>query len=76
MNALAVSDIDIKAEAAVRAYRALHPTCGRCGIRPESDAIYCSNCGSYLPGTCASCGVAVTNAGIRYCIDCGTRLAA
>jgi hypothetical protein len=67
---------DDPAEAAVRAYRAAHATCGKCGIRPESDAIYCSNCGSYLPGKCAGCGVAVTAAGVRYCIDCGTRLAA
>ena len=64
------------AEAAVRAYRSAHPSCGKCGIRPETDAIYCSNCGSYLPGKCASCGVAVTAAGVRYCIDCGVRLAA
>jgi hypothetical protein len=67
---------DDPAEAAVRAYRSAHPTCGKCGIRPETDAIYCSNCGSYLPGKCASCGTAVTAAGVRYCIDCGTRLAA
>lgn len=64
------------AEAAIRAYRSVHPTCGRCGIRPEVDAVYCSNCGSYLPGKCSSCGVAVTAAGVRYCIDCGFRLAA
>ena len=64
------------AEAAIRAYRTAHPTCAKCGIRPETDAIYCSNCGSYLPGKCESCGVAVTAAGVRYCIDCGTRLAA
>lgn len=64
------------AEAALMAYRREHATCGKCGIRPETDAIYCSNCGSYLPGKCASCGVAVTAAGVRYCIDCGTRLAA
>lgn len=64
------------ADAAIRAYRRAHPSCGKCGIRPEIDAIYCSNCGSFLPGKCASCGVAVTAAGVRYCIDCGTRLAA
>ena len=64
------------AEAAIRAYRSAHPSCGKCGIRPETDAMYCSNCGSYLPGKCASCGIAVTAAGVRYCIDCGTRLAA
>jgi len=71
-----VAASDDPAEAAIRAYRSAHATCGKCGIRPEADAIYCSNCGSYLPGTCASCGVAVTAAGVRYCIDCGTRLAA
>lgn len=64
------------AEAAIRAYRSAHPTCGKCGIRPEQDAVYCSNCGSYLPGKCGSCGVTVTAAGVRFCIDCGTRLAA
>jgi hypothetical protein len=67
---------DDPAEAAIRAYRAAHATCATCGIRPENDATYCSNCGSYLPGKCASCGVAVTAAGVRYCIDCGNRLAA
>ena len=67
---------DDPAEAAIRAYRSAHPSCGKCGIRPERDAVYCSNCGSYLPGKCVGCGVAVTAAGVRYCIDCGTRLAA
>lgn len=64
------------AEAAIRAFRGTHPTCGTCGIRPETDAIYCSNCGSFLPGRCGGCGTRVTAAGVRYCIDCGTRLAA
>jgi hypothetical protein len=71
----AVADDD-PAEAAIRAYRGTHPTCGTCGIRPESDAVYCSNCGSFLPGRCGSCGVSITAAGVRYCIDCGVRLAA
>jgi hypothetical protein len=70
------SVVDDPAEAAVRAYRAAHAICGKCGLRPESDAIYCSNCGSYLPGKCGACGVPVTAAGVRYCIDCGVRLAA
>jgi hypothetical protein len=64
------------AEAAVRAYRQSHPACERCGIRPEPDAIYCSNCGGFLPGVCDRCGVKVTAAGVRYCTDCGNRLAA
>jgi hypothetical protein len=67
---------DDPVEAAVRAYRDAHPTCAKCGIRPEADAIYCSNCGGFLPGNCDSCGTAVTASGIRYCIDCGHRLAA
>jgi hypothetical protein len=70
----AVSDDSV--EAAVRAYRAAHPTCARCGIRPEPDAVYCSNCGGFLAGKCDSCGIAISASGIRYCIDCGHRLAA
>lgn len=67
---------DDPAEAAVRAYREAHPTCTKCGIRPEPDAIYCSNCGEFLPGKCDSCGTAVAASGVRYCIGCGHRLAA
>ena len=63
-------------EAAVRSYRSTHPTCAHCGIRPEADAVYCSNCGRFLPGKCDGCGKAITASGIRYCIDCGRRLAA
>jgi hypothetical protein len=74
--AVAPAAEDDPAEAAIRAYRGTHATCGTCGIRPEPDAVYCSNCGSFLPGKCASCGTRVTAAGVRYCIDCGTRLAA
>jgi hypothetical protein len=76
MRANATETVDDPVEAAVRAYRGTHLTCTTCGIRPEPDAIYCSNCGSYLPGKCVSCGVVVKAAGVRYCLDCGTRLAA
>jgi hypothetical protein len=72
----APATFDDPIEAAVRAYRDAHPTCPTCGIRPESDAIYCSNCGGFLPGTCGSCGTAVTASGVRYCIVCGHKLAA
>jgi hypothetical protein len=42
---------DDEIEAAVRAYRAAHvvgTTCATCGVRPESDAVFCSNCGRRL----------------------------
>ena len=64
------------AEAAIRAYRQTHPTCGTCGVRPEPDAAYCSKCGSYLPGKCETCGIAISASGVRFCIGCGHRLAA
>lgn len=46
------------------------------GLRPEPDAVYCSDCGRYLTGRCASCGADVTREGARFCEGCGSRLAA
>lgn len=63
-------------EAAIRAYRAERPACPRCGPRPEADAVFCSNCGQYLPGRCEQCGQKVEEAGARFCSTCGHRLAA
>ena len=63
-------------EATIRAYRAERPSCDRCGPRPEPDAIFCSNCGLYLPGRCEQCGERVEEAGARFCSACGHRLAA
>jgi hypothetical protein len=64
------------AEAAVLAYRERMKRCVRCGPRPEADAEYCSNCGLYLAGKCASCGSGVTEPGAAYCTSCGHALAA
>ena len=64
------------AEAAVRAYRSRIARCVTCGPRPEPDAVYCSNCGHYLPGACASCGATVTESGAAFCTSCGRQLAA
>ncbi len=50
--------------------------CPECGPRPESDAVYCSECGRYLSGACAVCGASVTETGARYCTGCGNALAA
>ena len=67
---------DDAAEAAVQRVRMRLEECAACGPRPEPDAIYCSSCGRYLPGSCAGCGAAITQAGARFCAGCGTTLAA
>jgi hypothetical protein len=64
------------AEAAVLAYRERLKRCARCGPRPEPDAAYCSSCGLYLAGSCATCGAGVTEPGAAYCTSCGHALAA
>jgi hypothetical protein len=51
-------------------------SCPTCGPRPESDALFCSNCARYLPGVCAGCGAAVAEPAARYCAGCGQRLVA
>jgi hypothetical protein len=63
-------------EAAVLAYRSRLKSCLTCGPRPEPDAVYCSSCGSYLPGACAGCGAAVHESGASFCASCGQSLAA
>lgn len=67
---------DDEVEQAIRAYRAAHPSCNQCGPRPEPDAVFCSNCGRYLPGSCEQCGRRVEESGARFCAACGHRLAA
>jgi double zinc ribbon protein len=63
-------------EAAIRAYRADRPTCAEHGLRPEPDAIFCSECGRYLAGRCEQCRRRVEEIGARFCAACGHRLAA
>lgn len=63
-------------EAEVAAFRARLKDCATCGPRPEPDAEYCSSCGTYLPGQCASCGAHVSEIGATYCTSCGRALAA
>ena len=58
------------------AYRARLKSCARCGPRPEPDAVYCSNCGSYLDEKCEGCGRVVEEAGAAFCAGCGRQLAA
>jgi double zinc ribbon protein len=54
------------------------PSCPTHGLRPEPDAVFCSDCGRRLgtaPGYCAHCGSALEREA-RYCNGCGTRVAA
>lgn len=76
------SDLDTPAreadevEAEIRAYRAARPICAAHGPRPEADAVFCSECGRYLAGSCEHCGRRVEELGARFCAACGHRLAA
>jgi hypothetical protein len=48
---------DEEIEAAIRSYRARASSgvsCSVCGLRPESDAIFCSSCGRRLADSAAS----------------------
>lgn len=52
--------------------------CPQHGVRPEKDAVFCSECGRRLgtaPAYCARCGTAL-GADVRYCERCGARVAA
>ena len=66
-------------EAAIRRAREAQanvPSCAVHGPRPEPDAVYCSECGSFLGGACAHCGASPSAPGARFCEGCGNRLAA
>jgi rRNA maturation endonuclease Nob1 len=76
-----VESIDSVIAAKVRALRAGDqagvPACPTCGPRPESDAVFCSSCGSRLSTghACAGCGAALPPDG-RFCESCGRKVAA
>lgn len=46
-----VKEGPVDVEARISAYRAQRRECPRCGLRPETDALYCSTCGDYLGST-------------------------
>jgi hypothetical protein len=64
------------AERLVKKYRPGSTICATHGLRPEPDALYCSECGRYLRGSCERCGTVVTAAGAHFCTGCGHVLAA
>ena len=61
-------------EARVRAFRSTHRECVTCGVRPEADAIYCSNCGAFLDRACPECGAEIVEPGAGFCAKCGIPL--
>jgi hypothetical protein len=64
------------AEQLVRKYRPGSTICPTHGLRPEPDALFCSECGVYLPGKCDRCGTSVLAVGAHFCSGCGHALAA
>lgn len=74
-GAMTPEGLDLAEEAVLR-YRRRASSCGTCGPRPESDAVYCSACGRYLPGRCGGCGATVDELAARFCAACGKTLAA
>lgn len=77
----AAADVESVIAAKVRAIRSgageSAPSCPTCGPRPESDAIFCSHCGTRLPTghACEGCGAALPPDG-RFCESCGRKVAA
>ena len=65
----------LKAEGAVATADAPQ-ACPNCGPRPEADALWCSSCGSALPGMriCAICQSPV-DGGAGFCVGCGAPVA-
>lgn len=64
------------AERLIARMRSRSTSCPTHGPRPESDALYCSDCGQYLSANCLRCGAAVTDPHSRFCGECGAALAA
>lgn len=63
-------------EAMIARARARASSCATCGPRPESDALFCSDCGCTLLASCLRCGAAVEAPQARFCTGCGAALAA
>ena len=66
---------DDEVEAFIQAVRAMPAACPTCGPRPESDAVFCSNCGRALGGSCQHCGAPAGGAEARFCAACGAQFA-
>ncbi|GAC1649055.1 MAG: hypothetical protein NVS4B3_05490 [Gemmatimonadaceae bacterium] len=69
------ANISEAVEATIRRFRR-RIECPVHGVRLETDALYCSDCGRYLPGRCEQCGAAVGEPAAAFCAACGAALAA
>lgn len=67
---------DDAAERLIARMRTRQTACGPCGPRPESDALFCSDCGRYLEAVCLRCQAPVPSGEARFCVSCGESLAA
>lgn len=74
-GARTTGDVDA-AEALIARAKARARSCPSCGPRPESDALFCSDCGRFLGSACLACGARVESDRARFCTDCGGSLAA
>jgi hypothetical protein len=72
-NSAATSDA---AEALIARAKQRGGNCPSCGPRPESDALFCSDCGRFLGAACLSCGAPAGSDSARFCVECGAALAA
>ncbi len=70
-TSMAEREAEDPAEAAVRRWRTRTVECPDCGPRPESVAMFCSNCGRFLESECPRCHIAVHAKDARYCENCG-----
>jgi hypothetical protein len=64
------------AEAMIARAKSRKRACPEHGARPESDAMFCSDCGRYLGAACLGCGAQITSDTARFCTDCGAPLGA
>jgi Double zinc ribbon len=64
------------AEALIARAKQRGGSCPSCGPRPESDALFCSDCGRFLGAVCLSCGAPAGSDSARFCVECGAALAA
>lgn len=62
--------LPLDAEMLVQRERSRLVLCPKCGPRPESQAAYCSSCGSPISRVCTHCGSEVSDRAASQCPSC------